>query len=71
MQWIAAILLLLFLSAIAREAGTREAFYWFLLIMAVYAVVLTIKYLWRRWRRQGAWKEDEIDLADLRDIVED
>ena len=66
---VAAILLLLFLSAVAREAGTREAFYWFLLIMVVYAVVLAIKWLWRR--RKGAPKEDDIDLGDLRDIVED
>ena len=68
---IAAILLLLFLNAVARAAGVREAFYWFLIIMAIYAVVLTIKWLWQRRRRQGDWKGDEVDLGDLRDIVED
>ena len=69
MQLLGAILLLLFLGAVAREAGLREAFLWFLLIMAVYTVVLSIKWLWRRWR--GTQREDDIDLGDLRDIVEE
>ena len=69
LRFVGAILLLLFLGAIAREAGLKEAFLWFLLIMVVYTVVLSIKWLWRLWR--GTEREDDIDIGDLRDIVEE